>query len=77
VRSRPELTLPDLELFFGSAPFFDEGLGDPYGHAVLLASILLKPLSRGRISLRSADPMAKPVIDPRTCPTGLGWTAPR
>ena len=65
VRSRPELTLPDLELFFGPAPFFDEGLGEPYGHAVLLGSILLKPLSRGRISLRSADPTAKPAIDPR------------
>lgn len=65
VRSRPDLDLPDLELIFGPAPFFDEGIGEPYGHAVVMGSILLKPESRGRISLRSADPLAKPIIDPR------------
>ena len=64
VRSRPELELPDLELLFAPAPFLDEGLGDPYGHAVTTGPILLKPYSRGTISLRSADPAAKPVIDP-------------
>jgi choline dehydrogenase len=65
IRSDPELTLPDLELFFGPAPFFDEGLAAPNGHGVLLGSILVKPQSRGRIWLRSADPKAKPAIDPR------------
>jgi choline dehydrogenase-like flavoprotein len=65
VRSRPELDLPDLELIFAPAPFFDEGLGDPQGHAVVMGPVLLKPRSRGMISLRSADPTAKPVIDPR------------
>ena len=45
VRSRPDLQLPDLELMFVPAPFFDEGIGEPYeGHAVLMWSILLKPL---------------------------------
>ena len=66
VRSRPELRLPDLELIFAPAPFFDEGLGDPYGgHAVVIGPILLKPHSRGSITLRSADPKDKPIIDPR------------
>ena len=65
IRSDPELTLPDLELFFGPALFFDEGLAAPNGHGVLLGSILVKPQSRGRIWLRSADPKAKPAIDPR------------
>jgi choline dehydrogenase len=65
VRSRPDLELPDLELLFAPAPFFEEGLGDPYGHAVVLGPILVRPQSRGTITLRSADPMAKPVIDPR------------
>ena len=66
VRSRPELDLPDLELVFAPAPFFDEGLGDPYdGHAVVFGPILLKPHSRGSITLRSSDPMDKPIIDPR------------
>ena len=66
VRSRPELDLPDLELIFAPAPFFEEGLGDPYdGHAVVFGPILLKPHSRGSITLRSSDPMDKPIIDPR------------
>jgi choline dehydrogenase len=64
-RSDPALALPDIELFFGPGPFFDEGLVPPQGHAVVLGSILLKPASLGRISLRSSDPAAKPIIDPR------------
>ena len=66
VRSRPDLELPDLELIFAPAPYFEEGIGDPYdGHAVVMGPILLKPHSRGTITLRSADPKDKPVIDPR------------
>jgi choline dehydrogenase len=64
VRSRPELAVPDLQLAFEPAPFFDEGLGDWYRHAVLFGPILLKPQSSGQILLRSADPTAKPIIDP-------------
>jgi len=66
VRSDPRLALPDLELFFGPGPFFDAGLGEPYGHdAVSLGAVLVKPNSTGRITLRSPDPRAEPVIDPR------------
>jgi choline dehydrogenase len=52
-------------LIFAPAPFFDEGLGDPYGHAVVFGPVLLKPYSRGTISLQSSDPTAKPIIDPQ------------
>ena len=66
VKSRPDLNLPDLELIFAPAPYFDEGIGDPYtGHAVVIGPILLKPQSSGTITLRSDDPKDKPVIDPR------------
>ena len=66
VKSRPDLNLPDLELIFAPAPYFDEGIGDPYtGHAVVMGPILLKPQSSGTITLRSADPKDKPIIDPR------------
>ncbi|MCT7656879.1 GMC family oxidoreductase [Mycobacterium deserti] len=66
VRSRPDLGLPDLELIFAPAPFFEEGIGDPYDtHAVVLGTILLKPKSSGTIELGSADPRDKPIIDPR------------
>jgi choline dehydrogenase-like flavoprotein len=66
VRSRPELELPDLELIFAPAPFYDEGLlASPPGHGVVFGPILVAPESRGQITLRSADPLAKPVIEPR------------
>jgi choline dehydrogenase len=64
VRSRPELALPDLQLVFEPAPVFDKGLGDRYGHAAMFGPILLNPHSSGQILLRSADPTAKPIIDP-------------
>ena len=65
VRSRPDLEIPDLELIFAPAPYFEEGIGDPYdGHAVVMGAVLLKPQSRGTITLRSADPKDKPIIDP-------------
>jgi choline dehydrogenase len=65
VKSRPDLDLPDLELIFAPAPYFDEGIGDPYsGHAVVMGPILLKPHSTGTITLRSSDPKDKPIIDP-------------
>lgn len=64
-RSREELELPDLELIFGPAPFFDEGLVPATEHAAVLGTILLKPESRGEISLRSANHSDKPIIDPR------------
>ncbi|OBF86400.1 glucose-methanol-choline oxidoreductase [Mycobacterium sp. 852002-51163_SCH5372311] len=66
VRSRPELQLPDIELIFAPAPFYDEGLlTESPGHGVVFGPILVAPESRGQITLRSADPHAKPVIDPR------------
>jgi choline dehydrogenase len=64
VRSRPELVRPDLQLVFEPVPLFDEGLGDRYGHAVMFGPILLMPQSSGQLWLRSADPTAKPIIDP-------------
>lgn len=65
VRSRPELDLPDLEPFFVSAPFYEQGLVKPPGHGVVLGVILVAPESRGQITLRSANPRDKPIIDPR------------
>ena len=77
LRSRPELDLPDLELMFCPAPFYGEGLDEPEGHGVVFGPILVAPESRGQITLRSADPHAKPVIDPRylTDPGGIDRAA--
>lgn len=65
VRSRPDLALPDLELLYAPAPFFDEGLVKPERHGVALVAVLLKPMSNGTVRLVSADPLAKPAVDPR------------
>ena len=65
VRSRPDLELPDLELIFAPAPFYDEALVPPAGHGVVFGPVLVAPESRGQITLRSADPLEKPLIDPR------------
>jgi len=46
-------------------PFYDEALVAPPGHGVVFGPVLVAPESRGQITLRSADPLAKPVIEPR------------
>jgi len=65
VRTREGLPGPDLELIFAPVPFIDHGLVKPAGHGMTLGPVLLQPRSRGRISLQSADPGAKPRIEPR------------
>lgn len=65
VRSRPELPAPDLEVIFAPVAYVNEGLTGIPEHGLTLGPILLQPQSRGRITLDSADPLAKPVIDPR------------
>ncbi|MGV1008395.1 MAG: GMC family oxidoreductase [Dermatophilaceae bacterium] len=67
VRTEEGLAAPDLQLTFG--PVFLGDVGDshvvaPSEHGVTLGAILLRPASRGRITLRSADPVAPPRIDP-------------
>lgn len=65
IKSDPALEHPDLELIYAPAPFYYEGLREATEHGVILVAVLLRPHSRGRITLASADPTAKPVIDPR------------
>ncbi|WP_405487594.1 GMC family oxidoreductase [Nocardia sp. NBC_00511] len=65
IRSREGLDLPDLELIFAPAPYLAEGLGEPDGHALTFAAILLKPDSMGSVTITSADPFAPPRINPR------------
>jgi choline dehydrogenase len=64
VRTRSDLPGPDLQLLFGPAMFVEHGQVDAPGHGFSLGPYLLTPQSRGRISLRSADPLAPPVIQP-------------
>jgi len=69
VRSRPDLALPDHQIYFAPwgvrPPNVDVDRGLAVGrHAVFTASNLY-PRSSGEIRLRSADPAAAPIIDPR------------
>jgi choline dehydrogenase len=64
VRSSPRAPAPDLEILFAPVPFLEHGQRRPPGHGFTIASILLQPKSRGRISLRSGSPFDSPLIQP-------------
>ena len=61
-RSRPDLPAPDLQFHAAPVMFVDEGLGDPIAHGMSFGACILTPRSRGTVTLRSADPTAKPWI---------------
>jgi choline dehydrogenase len=65
VRTRAELEAPDLELIFAPVLYEEGGAVPPSAHGVTVATILLQPRSSGTVTLRSADPAAAPLIDPR------------
>jgi choline dehydrogenase-like flavoprotein len=60
IRTRPGLPSADVQLLFGPAYYHDHGFDSHDGHAFSLAAALIAPRSRGRLSLRSADPADKP-----------------
>jgi choline dehydrogenase len=64
IHSRPGLPAPDLELIFAPALFQNEGLTPQPGHGFTILAVALQPHSVGSLRLRSADPLAKPEIDP-------------
>lgn len=61
-RTRPDLPAPDVEFHFAAAPFFDEGLTPPPGNGYALGPVVIKPTSRGKVSLRAPLPDAKPRV---------------
>lgn len=63
-RSRDDLPAPDLQFHALPSPFLDQGLVEPPGRALTILTALVSVASRGRITLRSADPRWKPDIDP-------------
>jgi choline dehydrogenase len=66
VRTSPELNKPDLQMLVSpvsmlARPWFP-GWRAGAGHVLSVACVLLHPVSRGRVSLRSANPAAAPRI---------------
>lgn len=54
---------PDLELLFAPLEWRKEGLEPPQIHGFGCACIVAAPRSRGRLTLKSKDPLAAPAID--------------
>jgi choline dehydrogenase-like flavoprotein len=64
IRSAPDEPIPDLQLHFVIAKLVDHGRRTVFGHGYSCHVCLLRPKSRGTLSLHSADPLAAPRIDP-------------
>jgi choline dehydrogenase-like flavoprotein len=62
IATSPDLPAPDIQITMGAAMFVDEALTAPYDHGFGFGPALVKPTSRGKVSLRSARPDAKPRI---------------
>jgi choline dehydrogenase len=64
LRSRPGLDRPDVQIIFVPAHRNASGFPIPFGHGFGINIALLRPASRGSVTLASADPRAAPAIDP-------------
>ena len=64
IKSQPGESTPDLQLHFAIAKLVDHGRKTVLGHGYSCHVCLLRPLSRGSVTLASADPAAVPRIDP-------------
>ena len=68
IRSQPEEHIPDVQLHFAPMLYADHGRDlrmafRHYGYSVMMYD--LRPLARGRVGLKSTNPFAPPLIDPR------------
>jgi choline dehydrogenase-like flavoprotein len=64
LKTHPDLDIPDIQLHFGMALVDDHGRKRRWGRGFSCHVCLLRPKSRGTVSLHSADPMQAPAIDP-------------
>jgi choline dehydrogenase-like flavoprotein len=64
VRSAPDEPIPDLQLHFVVGKLVDHGRKTVFGHGYSCHVCLLRPQSRGSVTLARADPLAPPAIDP-------------
>ena len=62
VRTRAGLPAADIQFHMGAVYFEDHGSEEFDGDAMTIGPVLISPEARGRLWLRSADPLAKPRI---------------
>ncbi|SMG38899.1 GMC family oxidoreductase [Paraburkholderia susongensis] len=65
LKSQPTLARPDLQLHFCAAIVDDHNRRMHWGHGYSLHVCVLRPHSRGTVTLASADARTAPLIDPR------------
>jgi len=65
LRSSPEVEQPDLQLVFVVAAVDDHGRKLHMGHGYSCHVDVLRPKSRGEVTLQSSNPLDAPRIDPR------------
>jgi choline dehydrogenase len=63
-KSRPDLNAPDMQPLLVHAPYLGDDPNVPE-HGFTCSGGLVRPLSRGQLRLRSADPADAPLLDPR------------
>jgi choline dehydrogenase-like flavoprotein len=65
LKTDPNLAVPDIQLHFSIAMADNHGRNRHLGHGFGCHVCLLRPKSRGSVTLESADPVAPPRIDPK------------
>lgn len=73
LRSSEDIEYPDIQLHCLPAFVIDHGRQRVKGHGMTINTCHLRPKSIGSVSLRSSDPLAKPLIDPNFCGDAEGY----
>jgi 4-pyridoxate dehydrogenase len=81
LKSRPEVELPDIQLLFNAAPMaatpYLPPFSKPYADSFACRAVVLRPESRGRLELASADPNQPPRIRQNFLATDRDWATLR
>jgi choline dehydrogenase len=64
VKLHPDLPTPNLQFHFAPVYYIEHGAHMPEGHGFSIGPTLIQPKSSGYLQLRSADPLAYPLIQP-------------
>ncbi|MDD5030280.1 MAG: choline dehydrogenase [Rhodoferax sp.] len=64
IKSQPDVATPDLQLHFVIGKLINHGRRTVWGHGYSCHMCLLRPLSRGSVTLAGKDPLTNPLVDP-------------
>ena len=65
IRSRNDIPVPDIQLHFAPGMIVDHGRQQLWGTGISCHTCLLRPKSRGEVTLNSPSPSDDPKIDPK------------